>query len=64
MSTINQQRAAIDQLAVRLTPANLKRAIAGIRPSEAEHFLQMLRDTAMTLSRLPEQHKPKKEHDW
>ncbi|UFW91007.1 hypothetical protein BjapCC829_21695 [Bradyrhizobium barranii] len=65
MSTINQQRAALDALALRLTPANLKRAIAGIRPSEAEHFLQMLRDASATLSRVPEQPKTNEEfYKW
>jgi len=62
MSTVGQQRAAIQELANRLTPANLKRAIAGIRPSECEHFLQMLRDTVQTLSRVPEP--PKKDEDF
>jgi hypothetical protein len=65
MSTVGQQRSALEQLANRLTPSNLKRAIAGIRPSEAEHFLQMLRDAARTLSRVPEQPKTNEEfHKW
>lgn len=65
MSTINQQRAALDALALRLTPANLKRAIAGIRPSEAEHFIEMLRDASATLSRVPEPPKSNEEfHQW
>jgi hypothetical protein len=62
MSTVGQQRAAMQELANRLTPSNLKRAIAGIRPSEAEHFLQMLRDAVHTLSRVPEP--PKKDEDY
>jgi hypothetical protein len=65
MSTVGQQRAAIQELVNRLTPSNLKRAIAGIRPSEAEHFLQMLRDAVHTLSRVPEQPKSNEEfHRW
>jgi hypothetical protein len=65
MSTVGQQRSAIQQLAMRLTPSNLKRAIAGIRPSEAEHFLAMLRDAADTLSRVPEQRKKNEDfHKW
>jgi hypothetical protein len=65
MSTVGQQRSALEQLAIRLTPSNLKRAIAGIRPSEAEHFLQMLHDAAHTLSRVPEKTTTNEDfHKW
>ena len=62
MSTVGQQLAAMQELANRLTSSNLKRAIAGIRPSEAEHFLQMLRDAVHTLSHVPEP--PKNDEDF
>ncbi|WP_441256444.1 hypothetical protein AB7Z32_23890 [Bradyrhizobium sp. 482_C4_N1_1] len=65
MSTVGQQRSALVALANQLSPANLKRAIAGIRASEAEHYIAMLREAAETLSRVPEPQKSNEEfHKW
>lgn len=61
MSTVGQQRSGLQELANRLTPTNLKRAIAGIRSSEAEHFIEMLRDAAATLSTVPEPRQAREE---
>jgi hypothetical protein len=64
MSTVSQQRAAIQSLANRLNYPNLKRALAGLRQSEGEHIIQMLHDAVQTLNRVPEPKQPPKEHQW
>jgi hypothetical protein len=61
MSTVGQQRAAIQSLANRLTYSNLKRALAGLRQSEGEHIIQMLHDAVQTLNSVPEKRVPKQE---
>lgn len=63
-STVGQQRAGVQSLANQLTPSNLKRAIAGIRPSEADHLIQMLHDAVQTLSNIPDPRQPKREPQW
>jgi predicted chitinase len=54
MSTIGQQRSAVQTLANALDFHKLKRAGVTTRQSEAEHLVQMLHDAAQTLNGIKE----------
>jgi hypothetical protein len=61
MSTVGQQRSAIQALANSLDFSKLKRAGVTTRESEATHIIQMLHDAVVTLNSVPEPRQPKKE---
>lgn len=61
MSTVGQQRSAIQALANSLDFSKLKRAGVTTRQSEAEHMIQMLHDAVQTLNSVPEKRVPKQE---
>jgi hypothetical protein len=64
MSSVSEQCSTLKNLALQLNNANLKRAIPGIRPSEAAHIIQILHDSAATLASIKENPKKKDDHQW
>ena len=64
MSTVSQQRSAIQNLATNLNWTKLKRAGLITRQSEGEHIIQMLHDAVQTLSHVPEKSTKKQEPTW
>jgi hypothetical protein len=54
MSTVSQQRSAVQNLANGLNWTKLKRAGIINRQSEGEYLIQMLHDAVQTLNSVPE----------
>jgi hypothetical protein len=64
MSTVGQQRSALQALANALDFSKLKRAGVTTRQSEADHMIQMLHDAVQTLNGVPEKPTRKQEPTW
>ena len=64
MSTVSQQRSAVQNLANSLNWTKLKRAGIVNRQSEGEYLIQMLHDAVQTLNSVPEKRVPKQEATW